>query len=236
MKIEIWSDIICPWCGLGKHRLAKALEQFAHRDHVEVIYHSFLLDPTMPEGTVKTVSEVISKKYGISDTQFKSMTAQIETLAQKEALQPYIVYANQIGNTLLAHEFLAFATAQGLHHAAWDKLYQVYFGQARSIFTIDDLVMIAQEIGLDPEAARQALQSREYQPQVMQDSRAAQQLGVRGVPFVLIDEQYALSGAQETATVLATLNRIWADSQLTDMDSGLVCGPEACESLASLEA
>src|SRR5277367_4747663 len=167
MQVDVWADVICPWCGLGSHRLEAALERFPHRDEVQVTHHSFQLDPGAPPGSSEPVREML----------------RIEGLADAEGLRPYHVLDNRVGSTALAHELLAYAADQGKQAEAWHRLFTAYFGEARPIFSVDDLVSLAGEIGLDPEDAREALVSRRYAARVADEGREAAELGATGVPF-----------------------------------------------------
>ncbi len=139
MQVEVWADVICPWCGLGTHRLEAALQRFPHRDEVQVTHRSFQLDPGAPPGSSEPVRDMLRKK-GLDDGQIDAMTQRVEGLADSEGLRPYIVRDNRAGSTALAHELLAYATDQGKHAEAWDRLYTAYFGEARPIFSLGDLV------------------------------------------------------------------------------------------------
>jgi predicted DsbA family dithiol-disulfide isomerase len=216
MQVEVWADIICPWCGLGTHRLEAALERFPHRDEVQVIHRSFQLDPGAPPGPGEPVRDMLRKK-GLDDGQIDAMTQRVEGLADAEGLRPYVVRDNRAGSTALAHELLAYATEQGQHSEAWNRLFTAYFGEARPIFTVEDLVTLASEIGLDPEEAREALQAHRYAARVADEGREAAQLGATGVPFFVIDRRYGVAGAQPVDTLLAALQRAW--------DERLVPGP-----------
>lgn len=231
MQIEIWTDIICPWCGLGKHRLQIALQQFVGRDRVELRQRSFQLDPAAPRGEMRSTEEMLQKR-GFSPEQIVSMGKRIEALAQAEGLSPYHVVGNQVGSTAWAHEWAAWATDQGKGEAAWEALYQRYFAEGRSIFTQEDLLELTLQLGLSEEAAQAAWRDGTYSEQVKQDMRAAQELGVSGVPFVLINQRYAISGAQPVELILQALQKAWEEEQAAEVShlgEGAVCGPSGCE-------
>lgn len=209
VKIEIWADIVCPWCGLGSHRLHQALDAFEHRDETEVTYRSFQLDPSLPEGTGVPVADVLAHKYGASPDQVASMTSRVERLAAEDGLQPYHVADNRIGNTGPAHELLAYATEQGRHLEAWQTIFRAYFGQQRSIFEPDSLLDIATDMGLDPDGAAEALESRRFRDRVVEDQEQAHAFGARGVPFYVIDRAYAIAGAQSVEVIGQVLDKAW---------------------------
>ena len=215
MQVEVWADVICPWCGLGTHRLQAALRRFQHRDEVQVTHRSFQLDPGAPPGSSEPVRDMLRKK-GLDDGQIDAMTQRVEALADSEGLRPYIVRDNRAGSTALAHELLAYATDQGKHAEAWDRLYTAYFGEARPIFSAGDLVTLAGEIGLDPDGTREALTSHRYAARVAGEGREAAQLGATGVPFFVIDRRYGVAGAQPVDTLLAALQRAWDEGLVPD--------------------
>ncbi len=211
LRVEVWADLICPWCGLGDRRLEMALARFEHAADVEVVHRSFQLDERAPEGVTRTVTEMLRGKLGLSTAQIDGMTKRVEDLARADGLTPYIVRENRVGNTSLAHELAAFAAEHGKAGEAWKHLYRAYFGEARSIFDIDSLAQIASEIGLSADAARQALISRRHAEQVAEDGREARALGSSGVPFFVIDRRYAVSGAQPPEALLQALASAWED-------------------------
>lgn len=228
MRIEIWTDIICPWCGLGGHRLDQALASFAHADAVTLVHRSFQLDERAPEGTTQSVRQMLRDRKGVPDVQIDRMTRHIEGLAAAEGLAPYQVLENQVGNTSLAHELAAWATEQGQGDAAWAALYRAYFGEARSIFTVDALVDLAVEVGLDPDAARAVLTDRRYRDAVRADGHEARALGATGVPFIVVDRRYAVAGAQPVELLLEMLDAAWRDRPVEAPEADGACGPEGC--------
>src|SRR5690242_7860387 len=139
MKVNIWAEVTCPWCGLGSYRLATAVERFEHADEVELVHHSFPLSSSFPEGDTFSVREALLRRYGIGGSQAETSTRRIEKLAESEGLTPYQVLDNKVGNTDLAHEFLAHASAQGKNREAWDAIFTTYFGRAEPVFSLEDL-------------------------------------------------------------------------------------------------
>lgn len=207
MKLEVWADFICPWCGLGAHRLERALADFRDRDAVEVVRHSFQLDPNAPAGQVRTVRAMLTERYGMNEAQFQAATRRVEDLATAEGLAPYRVGDNQVGSTTLAHGFAAFATERGVGGAAWARLYRAYFGEARSIFDAESLVGLAPEVGLDTEETRQALSDGTYLPTVRRGQEEAHRLGITGVPCFVLDRRFAVSGAQSVTVLRNALEK-----------------------------
>lgn len=210
MQIEVWSDIICPWCGLGLHRLRAALAGFEHAAEIEVVHRSFQLDERAPADQTESVRSMLRKK-GLSDPQIDSVTARVAALAAAEGLEPYHVLDNQVGNTSLAHELAAWATEQGRGSELWDRLFVAYFGETKSVFEIDALVELAQSVGLDADGAREALTSRRYAEQVRKEGREAGRLGASGVPFFVIDRKFAIGGAQPAPVLLQALSEAWQE-------------------------
>jgi len=232
MRIEIWSDLICPWCGLGNHRLEQALAQFDHREQVEVVHRSFQLDESAPEGVTQEVPRMLAQKMGLAGAQIEAMTRRIEAMAHEDGLTPYNVFENRVGNTSLAHELAAFAAEHGKSAEMWQLLYATYFGEAKSIFDIEALVPLAERLGLDGQAARDALTTRRFADKVRADGREARALGSNGVPFVVIDRKYAVSGAQPVELLKQAIETAWRERapqplELAQSDAG-VCGPDGC--------
>lgn len=209
MRIDVWSDVICPWCGLGKHRLEAALSRLPADDQPEVVYHSFQLDPNAATEPT-SVKQMLTAKYRLDDAGFASVTGRVETLARAEGLTPYHVGDNLSGNTALAHQLLALAAERGLAEQAWDRLYKAHFGERRSIFDIDSLVELGTEIGLDAGEVREALQSGRFEAQVEAEGREARSVGATGVPFFVIDHKYAVSGAQSPEVLLSVFEQVTA--------------------------
>ena len=224
MKVDIWSEVTCPWCGLGSHRVERALARFEHADEVEVVHHSFPLGG-FPEGSTFSVRDFLLRKHGA-----EAAAQQIEALAHSEGLSPYRVLDNQVGNTDLAHEFLAHASAQGKNRAAWETIFRAYFGTAQSVFSLEDLLKLADGLGLDREQTRQVLERRRYRQQVQDDARQAQRLGARGAPFIVLDGRYGVPGAQDSDTLLDLLRTAWTDTHPVTPAVGdaPVCGPDGC--------
>ncbi|MEU7978614.1 DsbA family oxidoreductase [Micromonospora sp. NPDC049081] len=230
MKVDIWSEVTCPWCGLGNHRLARAIERFEHADEVELVHHSFPLSSSFPEGVTFPVREALLRRHGVGGSQAETSTRRIEKLAASEGLTPYQVLDNTVGNTDLAHEFLAHASAQGRNREAWDAIFTAYFGRAEPVFSSDDLLGLADELGLDREQTRRALTDRRYRRQVRDDAARAQRLGATGAPFIVVDDRYGVPGAQDTDSLLELLRSVWNDSHPRAGHAGddPVCGPDGC--------
>lgn len=229
MKVEIWSEIACPWCGLGSHRLDRAVERFEHSGHVEVIHRSFPLGSDLPEDRTLSVRDFVLAKYGLIPGQ--AGVPDIEGMAAAEGLAPYRVLDNRVGNTDLAHEFLAHASAEGKNGEAWNMILRAYFGEAESIFTLDDLLGFSDQLDLERERTRKVLADRRYRRQVQEDAHQAQRLGATGAPFTVIDGWYAVPGAQGSDALLGLLRRAWNETHPVTVAPGggaPACSPDGC--------
>ena len=230
MKIEIWSDLVCPWCGLGQHRLDQAVAAFEHNKDVEVVHRSFQLDPNF-SSSPRPVKAFLAEKRGMNEAQMKATFGRIEAMAVSEGLSPYTVGDNLIGNTRLAHELLALAAQKGLEDKAWKRLYKAYFGEKRSIFDVDTLVALGVEIGLDPVEMKAALSEGRFRAKVEADGQEARALGSSGVPFVVVDRKYVVSGAQSVETFLQVLQRAWKENPkpISLANGEGLCGDDGCD-------
>jgi len=211
MKVEIWSDVACPWCYIGKRRFESALASFEHRDQVEIIWRSYQLDPSAPKTSDTLVNEVLAKKYGITVERAKAMNTQLAELGAQEGLE-YHFEKTRYGNTFDAHRLIHLAAIHNLQDAAKERLLQAYFVDGASVGDSETLVKLASEIGLDPEEARAVLNSDAYADEVKADIQRARLLGIQGVPFFAIDETYGVSGAQPTEVFSEVLTKAWVES------------------------
>ena len=228
MRIEVWSDVVCPWCYIGKRRLEAALERFPHRDQVEVVWRSFQLDPSIPEGGTHATLPALAAKYGASVEQMRANMTRVETIAAEEGLE-YHLADGVSGNTLLAHELLHLADEHGARNELKERLLHAYFEEGRSVFDVDSLVPLAVEVGLDEAEVREALAERRYLSAVRQDGATAQALGATGVPFFVVDRKYGAAGAQPADLLLQLLERAWADSHpLITVPAADGCDDDSC--------
>jgi len=208
MTVEIWSDIICPWCYIGKRRFEHALAVFPHREHVKVEHRAFQLNPAAELGTTGSRTEMLKRKYGLSDDQIATMDERMERLAAEEGLA-YDLQATATGNTRDAHALVQLAKASGLGDAMVERLYRAYFTEGLSIFDTDSLVRLAAEAGVDPGGAREALADERYAEAVAADAAQAAAFGATGVPFFVIDGRFGVSGAQSPETFTDALTQAW---------------------------
>ncbi|NKQ26523.1 DsbA family oxidoreductase [Streptomyces galbus] len=233
MRVEIWSDIACPWCYVGKARFEKALAAFPHRDQVEVVHRSFELDPGRAKDDVQPVITMLSRKYGLSEEQARAGEDNLGAQAAAEGL-PYRTRGRDHGNTFDLHRLLHLAKEHGRQDELIQVLYRANFAEERSLFTEGDerLVALAVEAGLDADAVRAVLADpAAYADEVRADEREAAELGAGGVPFFVLDRRYGVSGAQPAEVFAQALTQAWGErSPLTLLDQGDadVCGPDGC--------
>jgi len=231
LLIDIWSDIACPWCYIGKRRLEAALASFAHRGEVEVTWRAFELDPSAPPIRDTSVShtERLATKYGMSVTQADAATRNLSQVAAGEGLDFHFEKLRS-GNTFDAHRVLHLALDNGVQDAVKERLLRAYMTEGVAIGDREALVVLGAEAGLDREDVRTMLASTRYAREVRADEERAMELGITGVPFFVIGGRYAVSGAQPAIVLLEALERAWDDvnSQRADQDEGAVCGPDGC--------
>jgi predicted DsbA family dithiol-disulfide isomerase len=228
MQIEVWSDVVCPWCFIGKRRLETALERFPHRDEVEVVWRSFQLDPTIPEGETHATLPALAAKYGRSVEEMRGTMTHVEQVAADEGLD-YHLADGVSGNTLLAHQLLHLAAERGLGGELKERLLHAHFEEGRSVFDVDSLVELGGEVGLDAAEAREVLGDRRYLAAVRQDAATAQALGATGVPFFVVDRKYGAAGAQPADLLLQILERAWAESHpLVTVAPAEGCTDDSC--------
>jgi predicted DsbA family dithiol-disulfide isomerase len=228
MQVEVWSDVVCPWCYIGKRRLESALEKFPHRDDVEVVWRSFQLDPSIPEGETHPTLPALAAKYRTSEDAMRANMARVEQLAADEGLD-YHLADGVSGNTLRAHELLHLAAEHGLRNRLKERLLHAHFEEGRSVFDVDSLVPLAAEVGLDEAEVREALADRRYLAAVREDGATAQALGATGVPFFVVDRKYGAAGAQPAELLLQILERAWAEANpLTTVPAADGCTDDSC--------
>jgi len=212
MQVEIWSDVVCPWCYLGKRNFEQALQQFGHGDEVDVVYRSFELDPSAPQGETTPTVQLLASKYGMSDAQAEAAQRQMEERAAQAGLT-FRMEGLRSGNTRDAHRLLQLARERGRQAELVERLHRAYFTDQESIFDHASLVRLATEAGLDAAEAEAVLSSDEYGDAVAADERTAHALGANGVPFFVIDRRYGISGAQPAAVMAQALDQAWAENR-----------------------
>lgn len=237
MKIEIWSDVVCPWCFVGKRRLESALAEFEHRDEVEVVYRSFELDPSAPAHGTELSTGVIARKYGRPEAEMRQMQQQLTDLAAEEGLA-FRLLETVHTNTVDAHRVLHLALDTGgpaLQRELKEALLSAYFEQARNVGDHDVLTEVAVSAGLDEARVRAVLAGQEYADAVAADVDQARAFGATGVPFFVVDRAYGVSGAQPKEVFAQVLDQAWAAShpvlQTVGGDAAAdagACGPDGC--------
>ena len=235
VRIEIWSDVVCPWCYIGKRRLETAIDRTGLRDDIEVVYRSFELDPSSPRIPVETVAEHLGAKYGGGPEAGQQMVDRVEAVAAEEGLVFRLGQAKR-ANTVDSHRLLHLALAEGgpaLQASLKEALLAAYFLKAENVADHDLLRRTALEVGLDADRVEQVLATDEFADAVERDVREAASLGATGVPFFVIDRKYGVSGAQPADAFVQVLERAWADAhpvleQVGAAADGDVCGPDGC--------
>lgn len=233
MKIEIWSDVVCPWCYVGKRRLETALAEFPHRDQVEVEYRSFELDPTAPHHGHELSTGVIARKYGRSEAEMRQMQQQLIDLAAAEGLA-FRLFETVHTNTVDAHRLLHLALDLGGpagQRELKEALLSAYFEQAQDVGDHDVLAAAATAVGLDEARVREVLAGDEYADAVAADVAQARAYGATGVPFFVVDQRYGVSGAQPAEVFAQVLEQAWAASHPvleTVGGDAEACGPDGC--------
>ncbi|MGC2191129.1 MAG: DsbA family oxidoreductase [Candidatus Dormiibacterota bacterium] len=213
MRIDVWSDLVCPWCYIGRRRLALALDHFPHADEVEIAFRSFQLNPGAPIGPPRLQVAVLIERYGLSEARARELEAETARTAQAEGLE-YRSQGALSGNTFDAHRLVHLARDRGLEAAMVDRLYRAHFAEQRSLFDQGSLVELASEVGIDRSQAATALATRAYSEPVLEDAQEAARLGVTGVPFTLMGHRYAISGAQSPTVFLGALNQAWEEDHI----------------------
>jgi predicted DsbA family dithiol-disulfide isomerase len=214
MKVEIWSDVVCPWCYIGKRRFEAALARFSHRDDVEVLWRSFELDPSAPARRAGDSAERLAAKYGMSREQAVASQDRLTQMATQEGLAFHFDQA-QSGNTFDAHRLLHLAAERCVQDEVKERLFRAYFSEGEPIGDRETLARLAMEVGLASVDAEAVLASDKYAEDVRTEEHEASELGINGVPFFVVDRRYGVSGAQPADVLLQVLERAWVDSHPT---------------------
>lgn len=229
MKVEIWSDIACPWCYLGRRRFEHALQQFDHGNEVEIIWRSFELDPNAEREYPGSVNDMLVAKKGFPRDQVETMHARLTEMAAEEGLE-YHFDKMRVGNSFDAHRLIHLAAKHNLQGEMKERIQRAYFTEGKSFGNVDTLIQLGVEVGLDENEVRAALESSAYSDEVRADERRAQQFGVQGVPFFLFEEKYAVSGAQPTDLFVNALEKVWQETHplIQLVSAGEVCTDDSC--------
>ncbi|TYL52133.1 DsbA family oxidoreductase [Nocardioides sp. BGMRC 2183] len=240
MRIDIWSDVVCPWCSIGKKRLDRALADFEHADDVEVVYHSYQLDPAAPSEPTERARDMLARKYRMSEAQAAQAQDRVTALAAEEGMYWRHDETWHV-STVDAHRLLHLALAEAgpqVQSQLKEALWQAHFGEARNVADPVVLTELAVGVGLDADRVAVVLGSDEFADAVEADIRRAAALGATGVPFFVVDEKYGISGAQPVELFAQALERAWSErSPLQMVTPGAAgdadgadgaCGPDGC--------
>jgi predicted DsbA family dithiol-disulfide isomerase len=231
MNVEIFSDVVCPWCAIGKRRFEAALEGFEHRDQVEVIWRAFELDPGAPALAEGDLATHLATKYGMTKDQAAASQERLTAMAADEGVEFRFDRARR-ANTFDAHRLLHYALEVGRQDELKERLFQAYFRDGEAISDHETLVRLAEEVGLDGAKVAEILESGRYGDQVRADEADAHAIGVTGVPFFVIDRHFGLAGAQSPEAILEVLDRAWAESHsglVISEDAATTCDDESCQ-------
>lgn len=218
MKVEIWSDVVCPFCYVGKRRFERAMATFPNADEVEVVWRSFQLDPNAPRRSPGTLEERLAAKYGLSLEQARQMNANVVAMSEGEGLEVRLDLAKP-GNTFDAHRLIHLAADHGLQAEAKERLLRAYWVEGRAIGEPETLIDLAEELGLDAAEARTVLEGDAYATAVRHDENEARAFGIQGVPFFVLDRAYGVSGAQEVSVFERALRQARSEVQHARSDA-----------------
>lgn len=234
MNVEIWSDVMCPFCYIGKRKFENALAKFPHKENINIIWKSFQLDPTtVTDPSLNTIDNLAEKK-GWSKQQAQETTAQVTNIAKKVGLDFHFEKA-VVANSFDAHRLSHLAKKYGKQNDLEEKLFLAYFTEGKNTADHSTLLQIGKDLGIDEQEITAVLNSNTYSNEVEQDITEAQQIGVRGVPFFVLDRKYAVSGAQESDTFLGALTKAYEEytngviEPIATNNSSCGCGPEGCK-------
>ena len=210
MKIEIWSDVMCPFCYIGKRNFETALEQFNDKNKVEVIWKSFQLDPTLPEVQEANYTDYLMKSKGMGKDQVEGMLANVTNMAKNVGLEYNFDKAVMV-NSKKAHQVTQFAKTRGLGDEMEEQLFNAFFKEGINIADEDSLIELGKKIGLNETEIKASLTDQKYEQMVNQDIEESRTVGVSGVPFFVFDRKYAVSGAQPPQAFLQTLEKSFGE-------------------------
>jgi predicted DsbA family dithiol-disulfide isomerase len=206
MRVDVWSDLVCPWCYVGKRRFETALGRFDHRADVQVVHRSFQLNPAAPRDRTSERREMLMQKYQLSPAQVEEMDARMTQVAAAEGLE-FHLEGTVTGNTFDAHQLVHLGRERGRQDPIVERLYRAYFTEQRSLFTPESLLDLAADAGLDRDEAADVLRTNRYAEAVAADVATARRLGATGVPLFVVDDRYGISGAQTPEVFLDVLQR-----------------------------
>lgn len=228
MDVEVWSDVICPWCYIGKRRFESALALFPHRDEVQVIWRSFELDPSAPAQAEGGLAGRLAAKYGVSLAEAQAMNDRVSGAARSAGLE-YRLEQARPGNTLAAHRLLHLAARQGRQSELKEELMAGYFTRGAAIGDPADLRQLALNAGLVEADVDRVLSGSDHLEEVRADESEASELGISGVPFFVLDRRLGVSGAQPPEILLSALEQAWEASHPSPQLRAVGAPGEACQ-------
>lgn len=208
MKVEIWSDVMCPFCYIGKRRFEKALQNFEYADEVEIVWRSFQLNPDLETNPDANINEYLAEAKGWSVEQARQMNKRVTDMAAEEGLE-YNMEQAVVANSYDAHRLVQFAKDRGKATEMEEALFKAYFSEGENTADHATLINLSEHIGIDPTEAKSILDDDKYANAVNHDLQLAQNINITGVPFFLFDRKFAVSGARETEVFLKALKQSW---------------------------
>jgi predicted DsbA family dithiol-disulfide isomerase len=235
MTVDVWSDVVCPWCFVGKRRLEAALATLPWRDAVDVRWHAFELDPSAPATATGSYVERLARKYQLPTAEAQRMIDRMVGVGQEDGIVFDFARA-RAGNTFDAHRLLHHAALEGRQEALAEGLFRGYFSEGAAVSDKETLLRLGEAAGLDGERARAVLYGDAYAEAVRADERQAATLGVRGVPFFVVDGRYGISGAQPAELLREALERAWSEAAQRHQEAapatvaeGAACDADGCD-------
>ncbi len=208
MEVEIWSDVMCPFCYIGKRRFENALDDFEYNNQIKVTWRSFQLNPDMETEPDANINEYLAKAKGWSVKQAQQMNQRVTDMAAEEGLE-YNMNQAVVANSYDAHRLVQFSKDRGKANEMEEALFKAYFTDGENIADLQTLIDLAEAVGIDPTEAKSILESDKYANAVNHDIQLAQNINITGVPFFLFDRKFAVSGARETEVFLKALKQSW---------------------------
>ena len=231
MKVEIWSDVMCPFCYIGKRKFETALEQFPQKEQIEIEWKSFQLNPAMKTEPGKSINEYLAEVKGWSPEYAAQMNDHVSSIAAEVGLE-YNMDKAVVANSFDAHRFVQFAKTKGKGDDAEEQLFKAYFTDGKNTADHETLLELGSQIGLDTVELKTVLEGSKFSDQVRNDIYEAQQVGARGVPFFVLDRKYAVSGAQQPETFLGALEKSFSEwekanpAPVLTFAEGATCTPD----------
>ena len=231
MKIDVWSDIACPFCYIGKHHLQSAVAQLVNADNIHIHYRTFLLDANAPKQPQETIYQQLSRKYGMSIDEAKTSTQRIADQGKQIGLTFNFATLQSV-NTIDAHRLIHLAAESNLAAEMKEALFKAYFTDSLNIADHRVLITLAKQVGLAPDAVEAMLNSQRYLAEIEADKQQIKQLDIRSVPFFVFNDQYAISGAQPVSVFKELLAKILDEEEIEDKNtasSAPGCTDDKCE-------